>query len=134
MGEPFVFVGEKVKIENMKPAAVALACVLALAACGKHGASDKTAGAASPAAPAAEQVPAPGTAPADLTISANVNAAFQADPALRLLEIGVATAGGVVTLSGSINTRENSERAAQIAGTVAGVKSVDNRLRVRAPG
>lgn len=122
------------KIENMKLAAVALACAFALAACGKHGASEKNAGAASPAGQVAEQIPAPGTAPEDLAISANVSAAFQADPALKLLEISVGTAGGVVTLSGSINTRENSDKAAQIAGAVAGVKSVDNRLRVRAPG
>jgi len=52
---------------------------------------------------------------------------------LRVLEINVSAAGGAVTLSGSVNTQESKARAGEVAAAVAGVTSVDNRLRVPAP-
>lgn len=116
--------------------AVIFAC--GLAACGKHGTTQNAATETNKAVPPVPEVSAPrpkaSAAPEDLAVSAKVSAAFQQDPALKLLEINVDTTGGVVTLTGPINTQANSDKAAQVAGAVPGVKSVDNRLSVKAPG
>lgn len=69
-----------------------------------------------------------GVAIDDTEITAKVKAAVFAEPGLRTLQISVDTVKGVVTLSGSVDTLENSERAAALAGAVAGVNGVQNML------
>lgn len=67
----------------------------------------------------------------DVEITAKVKAAIFAEPGLKTLQISVDTIKGVVTLSGSVDTRQNSETANALATAVAGVHQVENRLMVK---
>lgn len=67
----------------------------------------------------------------DTEITAKVKAAIFAEPGLKTLQISVDTVKGVVTLSGSVDTRSISKRTAILAGAVDGVKEVENRLVVK---
>ena len=53
------------------------------------------------------------------------------EPGLKVLQINVETNNGVVTLTGTADSADSREKAKVIAGAVAGVKSVDNRLVVK---
>jgi hyperosmotically inducible protein len=69
-----------------------------------------------------------GVAIEDTEITAKVKAAIFAEPGLRTLQISVDTVKGVVTLTGSVDSAASGERAKSLAGAVAGVKEVDNKL------
>lgn len=120
---------------RMTLAVLAVVLAFGLPACHRHGKAQQaqTEQAVQPADQAPEPPIVASTAPADLALAGKVNAAFSADPVLRVLEINVSAAGGAVTLSGSVNTQESKARAGEVAAAVAGVTSVDNRLRVPAP-
>ena len=79
---------------------------------------------------AREQTAKAGQVIDDAAITATIKAHILAEPGLKVLKIDVDTLNGVVTLSGSADTQQNVEKAAQIAGAVQGVKSVDNRLAI----
>lgn len=64
----------------------------------------------------------------DAEITAKVKAAVFAESGLKTLQIGVDTVRSVVTLSGSVDTQSNSDRANALATAVAGVVKVENRL------
>ena len=68
----------------------------------------------------------------DAAITAKVKTALIGEPGLKALKINVDTANGVVTLTGAVDTSQNLDRATQVAQSVDGVKSVDNRLNVKA--
>jgi len=70
----------------------------------------------------------------DASITTKIKAALIAEPGLKALEINVDTANGIVTLNGTVDSPQASTRATEIARAVDGVKSVDNRLKVVAPG
>lgn len=70
----------------------------------------------------------------DAAITAKVKAAILAEESLKVLQINVDTMEGVVTLSGSVDTQQNSDKAKEIAGAVAGVKEVENKLVVKSMG
>ena len=70
----------------------------------------------------------------DSTITAKVKAAIIAESDLSALEIKVDTTDGVVTLTGTVDSPQKMERAAQVAQTIDGVRTVDNKLSVKAPG
>jgi osmotically-inducible protein OsmY len=53
------------------------------------------------------------------------------DADLKSLEINVETYKGVVQLSGFVSTRAESEKAAALARSVEGVKSVKNDIRLK---
>ena len=72
-----------------------------------------------------------GVAIDDTEITAKVKAAIFAEPGLRTLQISVDTVKGVVTLTGSVNLQSNSDKAKALAGAVADVKRVENRLVVK---
>jgi hyperosmotically inducible protein len=55
-----------------------------------------------------------------------------ADTSTPGLEINVDTKDGVVTLSGTVRTRAEADRAAALARETNGVKQVVNNLRVAA--
>ena len=81
-------------------------------------------------------VPAKGTVAQgveDSTITAKVQEAISADPALKDLQFTVATADSVVTLSGTAPAGDQVARALAIARAVPGVKSVINILAVVKP-
>ena len=69
-----------------------------------------------------------GVAIDDAEITAKIKAAFFAEPGLKTLQISVETDKSVVTLSGSVDTLGNSEMAKALAGAVAGVSRVKNKL------
>lgn len=69
-----------------------------------------------------------GVAIDDAEITAKVKAAIFAEPGLKTLQISVDTVKGVVTLTGSVDTQSNSDRATTLAGAVAGVAAVENKL------
>ncbi len=67
----------------------------------------------------------------DSVITTKVKSLLAGDDFLKSFQIGVETYKGVVQLSGFVNTKEASNKAAQIAGGVKGVKSVKNDLVVK---
>ncbi|WP_224945808.1 BON domain-containing protein [Massilia sp. MS-15] len=67
----------------------------------------------------------------DAAITASVKAALAGDPALKVSELGVETAQGVVRLSGFVSSADSVAAAASVARTVQGVKSVRNDLRLK---
>ncbi|MDD2915205.1 MAG: BON domain-containing protein [Gallionella sp.] len=79
----------------------------------------------------AEQSHSVGVSVDDTEITAKVKAAIFAEPGLKTLQISVDTVNGVVTLSGSVDTQQNSNSAKALAGAVAGVKDVDNKLALK---
>lgn len=64
----------------------------------------------------------------DTEITGRVKASIFAEPGLRTLQIRVDTVKGVVTLTGSVDTLANSDKARALAAAVAGVSKVDNKL------
>ena len=87
----------------------------------------------SPTPAASQVVTRAGDAIADAAITAKVKTAFLADADVKGLQVDVDTRDGVVTLSGTLDKAANVDRAATIAKGMEGVKSVDNRLTVKAP-
>jgi osmotically-inducible protein OsmY len=51
-----------------------------------------------------------------------------AESGLKTLQISVDTVRGVVTLSGSVDTRQHSDTAKAMASAVSGVNRVNNEL------
>lgn len=75
-----------------------------------------------------EQSAKAGVAIADAEITAKIKAAFFAESGLKTMQISVDTVKGVVTLTGSVEKQSQSDMAKAMAGAVAGVNRVDNRL------
>lgn len=66
----------------------------------------------------------------DSEITAKIKAALLAEPGLKSLHISVDTVHGVVTLSGSVDAKANSDQARALAASVVGVREVNNQLVV----
>ena len=131
-------------LENFKLIGMSILLVAGLDACNKPGPAetagekiDQTADEASKkmgeAADKAgekmsEQREKAGAAIDDAEITAKVKAAIFAESGLKSLQISVDTVKGVVTLSGSVDSMSNSDKAKTLASAVAGVKDVENRL------
>lgn len=79
-----------------------------------------------------EQSAKTGVAVNDAEITTKVKAAIFAEPGLKTLQISVETVNGVVTLSGSVDSQPNIDRAKVLASAVSGVKDVDNKLILKA--
>lgn len=75
-----------------------------------------------------------GTAIDDTAITTKIKAAIIGEPSLKVLQINVDTVNGMVTLTGTVDSVQSSDRAKELAGAVEGVKSVDNRLTVESAG
>ena len=122
--------------ENLAMIGVSMLLVVGLAACNKPGPAE-TAGkkidqtAEKVGDKMGEQSAQAGVAIDDTAITTKVKAAIFAEPGLKTLQISVDTVKGVVTLSGSVDSRSNSDRAKELAGAVAGVRDVENRLTVK---
>ena len=67
----------------------------------------------------------------DSEITTKVKAAIFAEPGLKSMQISVDTAKGVVTLSGSVDSQQSSDKAKSLASAVSGVKSVEDKLLVK---
>ena len=72
-----------------------------------------------------------GVAIDDAAITTKVKAAIFAEPGLKTLQISVDTVKGVVILTGSVNSVANKNSAQALAGAVADVQQVQNRLVVK---
>lgn len=70
----------------------------------------------------------------DAAITTKVKSAIIGEPGLKAMQIDVDTVDGVVTLSGTVNAPQNADQAVRVAQTVDGVKSVNNKLSVKAAG
>jgi hyperosmotically inducible periplasmic protein len=70
----------------------------------------------------------------DGTTTVKVKTALLTDPALKPSQISVGTQDGVVTLAGTVDSQELKERAAHIAQSVSGVKSVVDNLTIKTTG
>ncbi len=131
-------------LETLKLVSISLLIGFSLAACDKPGPAetagkkiDQTANDAGKkmeeaankvAEKVGEESAKTGVAIDDAEITAKVKAAIFAEPGLKTLQISVDTVKGEVTLSGSVDTQASGDRAKTLAGAVAGVKSVDNKL------
>jgi hyperosmotically inducible periplasmic protein len=67
----------------------------------------------------------------DSTITSKVKSEMVADKSVSGRNISVNTTHGIVTLTGTAATAQESNRAAAIAHGVAGVKAVENDIRVQ---
>lgn len=67
----------------------------------------------------------------DSVITSKVKASILDQPSLKVLEIHVQTFKGTVNLIGVVASQSQIDQAGEIAGRVAGVRSVKNDLRVR---
>ena len=84
-----------------------------------------------PAVVATPEKPAePPQASADKELAGKVKSALVNERGLNGHEIDVVARDGVVTLFGTASTPGRRETAARVAGSVAGVKSVENKLAV----
>lgn len=132
---------------NVKLIGISLLLVVGLAACNKPGPAE-TAGkkldesvdkagqkigdtAESVGDKMSAQSAKAGVAIDDAEITTKVKAAIFAEPGLKTLQISVDTVKGVVTLTGSVNSQANSDRAKALAAAVADVKMVENRLVIK---
>jgi len=70
----------------------------------------------------------------DAAITAKVKTAMLREPGLSAVEIGVDTKGGVVLLSGTVDTERDRKRAEELAASIPSVKEVENRLVVKPAG
>ncbi len=71
-----------------------------------------------------------GQAISDTAITSKVKAAILAESGLKGMQIHVETSNDVVTLTGTVDSQADSDKAASIAKGVDGVKDVDNQLAV----
>jgi osmotically-inducible protein OsmY len=69
--------------------------------------------------------------PDDATLSATVKTSFAQDLSLRGEPITVSASDGVVSLGGSVSSRDEKDRAEAIARSVPGVASVYDDLAVK---
>ncbi|HVL35517.1 MAG TPA: BON domain-containing protein [Burkholderiales bacterium] len=69
----------------------------------------------------------------DARITARVKKAIYDEPSLKVTQISVTTEARVVHLSGTVGTRAEVLKAAQVARAVEGVKGVKNELKLAPP-
>lgn len=67
----------------------------------------------------------------DTVITTKVKAAILEDKELKVAEINVETFKGVVQMSGFVSSQSDINKAATLARSVDGVKSVKNDMRVK---
>lgn len=67
----------------------------------------------------------------DTEITARVKAEFLSEPGLKSMQISVDTVKGVVTLTGTVDSKADSDKASARAMAINGVRDVANQLVVR---
>ncbi|MGE6178820.1 BON domain-containing protein [Aeromonas salmonicida] len=68
----------------------------------------------------------------DTEVTAKVKAEFLSEPGLKSMDISVNTVQGMVTLTGTVDSRISSDKASARAMAISGVKGVVNQLVVTA--
>ena len=66
----------------------------------------------------------------DATITTKVKASFAEDKWVKGRDISVRTDHGVVDLTGTVTTKEESDRATELASKVKSVTAVHNNLKI----
>jgi hyperosmotically inducible protein len=66
----------------------------------------------------------------DATITTKVKAAFAEDKWVKGRDISIRTDHGVVDLTGTVNSKDESDRATELATKVKSVKAVHNNLTI----
>ena len=64
----------------------------------------------------------------DTVITTKVKASIKSDTQLKGVDISVKTTNGDVALTGKVASKAQSDRAAELARKIDGVKNVDNQL------
>lgn len=64
----------------------------------------------------------------DTEVTTKVKAELLGEPGLKSMQISVDTVEGVVTLTGTVDSQANSDKASTLAKAVEGVQSVINQL------
>lgn len=67
----------------------------------------------------------------DTVITSKVKSAILDEPTLKVAEINVETFKGIVQLSGFVASPASVTKAAEVAHSVGGVKSVKNDIRIK---
>ncbi len=67
----------------------------------------------------------------DSVITTKIKSLLAADDFLKSFQINVETYKGTVQLSGSVDSQKTIDKAAEIASSVKGVKSVKNNLNLK---
>jgi len=67
----------------------------------------------------------------DSIITTKVKSALLADPDIKGTDIVVETKKGDVLLSGFVKNQVQIDKAVKVAGTVEGVKKIDNKMVVK---
>lgn len=67
----------------------------------------------------------------DTVITSKVKSAIFGEPTLKSAEINVETFKGIVQLSGFVSSAADERKATELAGSVKGVKSVKDDMRVK---
>ena len=108
---------------------------------GSYGSSSGTTGSGSSAGSSSSDSSSMGSstasdtvAMADPSITAKIKAAYLKEPGLKSMDIHVETNNGIAILTGTVDSQATIDRAQQLASSVEGVKSVDNRLTVKSGG
>ncbi len=96
--------------------------VLLLTSCQQEGSAEKA------GTPIEENVAA---ALDDFAITAKIKGEFLNEPLLKIAQLEVTTTGGVVKLSGFVNSQKSIDRAQEIARSIKEVKSIENSLLVK---
>jgi hyperosmotically inducible periplasmic protein len=124
-------------------AAAAVALVAATMGCDRDRTPNASQpGGAAPAANTADRTTGGGSPPGnaagipatveDTTVTAKVKAALLATDGIQATDISVETRQGVVILTGKVADASQARRAVEIAQSIEGVRTVDNRLSVSA--
>jgi hyperosmotically inducible protein len=66
----------------------------------------------------------------DAWITSKIKSEMVADKTVKARDITVNTSKGIVTLSGTVDSWEESNKAAEIAHSVKGVSEVENNIRI----
>lgn len=134
------------KISALKLSVFTIVCLLGLSACDKHDSDDVSRrldsavdNAQSKMESTAENMSEKmdntsekaGAAVGDAATTTKIKAAFLAESTIKSMDINVDTVDGVVTLTGSTDTKESSQKAAEIAGAIENVKKVNNELAIK---
>ena len=67
----------------------------------------------------------------EAALTSKIKAKMALDDLVKASDVGVQTEGGVVTLTGTVASKDEQQRAVRIATETKGVTKVVNRLRVR---
>lgn len=67
----------------------------------------------------------------DSAITAKIKGEFSSDPLLKIAQLEVTTTGGVVKLSGFVNSQKSIDRAQDIARSIKEVKSIESSLLIK---